>query len=135
MKFKEFLHIYAIGAISYMFIEVLWRGYTHWSMGIVGGICFTLIYSFENHIAKTNLFQRALISALTITFIEFFAGIIVNRIFNLNVWDYSTMKFNFMGQISLIYSILWYFLCIPSHLLSRILRHRVFGVLAKSSQS
>ena len=131
MKIKEFLHIYAIGAIAYMFIEVLWRGYTHWTMGAIGGICFTLIYLIELRLKRAHIFKRAFLSALCITSVEFLSGLIINRVLNLNVWDYSNMKFNLMGQISLVYSVLWYFLCIPALLLSKLLRHRVFGVLAK----
>ena len=32
-----------IGGVVYMGIETLWRGYTHWSMGVLGGVCFALI--------------------------------------------------------------------------------------------
>lgn len=134
MNFKEFLHIYAIGAITYMFIEILWRGYTHWSMGIVGGICFAIIYTIENVLKNTNFATKALLSACSVTVIELITGLIVNKYFHLSVWDYSNMRFNFMGQISLVYSILWFFLCIPAHFLCRILRHRVFGALPRSSQ-
>lgn len=134
MKFKEFLHIYAIGSITYMFIEVLWRGYTHWTMGVVGGICFTVIYLLDKHLKYAHIFKKALLSAIFITIVEFFTGLIVNRVFNLNVWDYSRVKFNLMGQISLLYSVLWYFLCIPALLLCKLLRHRVFGVFTESTQ-
>ena len=46
---KLLLHLYRlfilflIGGIAYMGIEMLWRGRTHWTMGIVGGLCFVLI--------------------------------------------------------------------------------------------
>ena len=32
-----------IGGVTYMGIETLWRGHTHWSMGLLGGVCFVLI--------------------------------------------------------------------------------------------
>lgn len=34
MKKREVLTVYAIGSIGYRMIEVLWRGRTHWTMGI-----------------------------------------------------------------------------------------------------
>src|SRR5699024_11257779 len=30
-----------------------------------------------------------------------------------SIWDYSSMRFNLMGQISIGYSILWFFLSLP----------------------
>ena len=47
MKKREVLTVYAIGSIGYRMIEVLWRGRTHWTMGICGGVCFLFIYVSE----------------------------------------------------------------------------------------
>ncbi len=129
MKKREALTVYAIGSIGYRMIEVLWRGRTHWTMGICGGVCFLLIYVSELVHRRWRLAVRALISTVWVTAVEFFSGLLINRVFHLGVWDYSGMRFNLCGQISLIYSILWYFLCIPAHLLCRIIRRRVFGAL------
>ena len=41
--------------------------------------------------------------------VELISGIIINRILLLNVWDYSGLRFNFLGQISLNSSIAWFF--------------------------
>ena len=129
MKKREVLTVYAIGSIGYRMIEVLWRGRTHWTMGICGGGCFLFIYVSELVHRRRRLAVRALISTVWVTAVEFFSGLLINRVFRLGVWDYSGMRFNLCGQISLIYSILWYFLCIPAHLLCRIIRRRVFGAL------
>lgn len=32
-----------IGGLIYYGIEVAWRGYSHWTMALVGGICFVVI--------------------------------------------------------------------------------------------
>ena len=32
--------LFSIGAVGYGLIEIIWRGYTHWSMLGAGGICF-----------------------------------------------------------------------------------------------
>ena len=129
MKKREVLTVCAIGSIGYRMIEVLWRGRTHWTMGICGGVCFLFIYVYELVHRRRRLAVRALISTVWVTAVEFFSGLLINRVFRLGVWDYSGMRFNLCGQISLIYSILWYFLCIPAHLLCRIIRRRVFGAL------
>ena len=39
----EHLLFAVIGGWLYMAIEVMWRGYTHWSMGVLGGVCFVAV--------------------------------------------------------------------------------------------
>lgn len=134
MNFKDFLYVYSIGAIGYSFVEIVWRGYTHWTMGILGGICFTIMYLIDGKFSTSNIYFRAFVSACCVTIAELVTGIIVNKYLHMHVWDYSQMKFNFLGQVSLVYSIFWFFLCIPCHLLCKILRHRIFGVLSQSSR-
>lgn len=131
---KEILTVYAIGSIGYRFIEILWRGRTHWTMGVVGGICFICIYCFEYIFKRTPLFIRAFYSAVCITAIELLSGLVINNQLGLAVWDYSGMRFHFMGQICLLYSVLWYFLCIPAHSLCKLIRHRVFDALPKKKR-
>ncbi len=129
MKFKNKLFVFSIGAITYSFIEILWRGYTHWTMGLLGGICMLFIYAI-NIFVKANILVKAAYSAFVITALEFLTGIMVNIVFKLNVWDYSRLKFNIMGQVSLLYSFLWFLLCIPCLILCTILKHRVFDAMS-----
>ena len=68
MNFKEILHIYTFGCIAYMFIEILWRGYTHWSMGVVGGICFIIMYTIETLKNGANILLKAGYSALCLMY-------------------------------------------------------------------
>ena len=44
-KFSEFLVVFGIGSFLYGFIEVMFRGFTHWSMFLTGGIIFYLLYT------------------------------------------------------------------------------------------
>ena len=44
--------IFLIGGALYNLIEILWRGYTHWSMFIVGGLCFQLIGYIQTALVK-----------------------------------------------------------------------------------
>ena len=131
VKMKEFTFVYFIGSIGYRFIEILWRGRTHWSMGIVGGVCFICMYTFECFMKKMKLPMKALLSTCCVTCVEFLSGLILNKGLGLAVWDYSNLRFNLFGQISLIYSVLWYFLCIPAHLLCKLIKQRIFNVLTE----
>lgn len=77
-------------------------------MFAAGGFCFLILLD----ISKLNmpLLIKAAIGCLAITATEFFCGIILNRVLSLNVWDYSSVPFNLMGQICLPYSAIWLFL-------------------------
>lgn len=109
----RYITIFLIGAAGYSALEVLWRGYTHWTMSFCGGFCFLLIYFLNINLAHESMLYRALAGALVITATELVVGVTVNIILRWNVWDYSAVPFNFMGQVCLPYTVLWFFLCIP----------------------
>ncbi len=109
------------GGTAYGLIEVIWRGYTHPSMVITGGICFALICAINRKFPNTPLILRSAACAIGITAVEFCVGMVVNRALHMEVWDYSDMVFDLMGQICPLYSFLWFLLCIPvSYVLTRI---------------
>ena len=109
----EQLLIFLIGAAGYGAIELIWRGYTHWTMLITGGVCFLLLHNIFMLMENASPFIKAVIGSLTITLIEFVAGMIINVKFGLGVWDYSDLPFNLYGQICLPYSALWFALSFP----------------------
>ena len=43
MKALKQAILFGAGGLLYVFVEMLWRGYSHWTMFIVGGLCFVLI--------------------------------------------------------------------------------------------
>lgn len=116
------LWVFGFGAIVYSLIEVLFRGHTHWTMTIAGGIAFSLIYLTNIIIKSENLFLRCIIGTGIITFIEFTAGIIFNIFLHMNVWDYSDEKFNILGQICPLFSFAWFVICIPATFFSFLFR-------------
>ena len=83
--------LFLIGGALYYLIEVLWRGYSHWTMFILGGICFVIMGLLNEYKFKWNdsLIKQSIISACIITVFEFFTGCIVNLWLGWNVWDYS----------------------------------------------
>ena len=102
--------IFIVGAVGYYFIEVLFRGHSHWSMALCGGICLVGIYYINQKFSHMPYGIRALIGAALITTVEFTAGCILNVWLGWNVWCYSNLPLNFMGQISLLFSCIWFFL-------------------------
>ena len=97
--------IFYFGGMFYCGVELLWRGWTHGSMFLLGAVCFYLVGSLDRHWHLPVLWQMVL-GALIVTFCEFWTGVLVNEILQLNVWDYSDAPMNLMGQICLPYSLL-----------------------------
>ena len=104
---KTALGVFCIGGLLYNLIEICWRGYSHWSMFFLGGICFQMIGSIHDRFAKRRPFFRCTLCAAAITMAEFLSGCLVNLRWNLHVWDYSRLPFNIKGQVCLLYSVLW----------------------------
>lgn len=112
--------VFSFGGTGYCLIELLWRGHTHWSMYLTGGFCFAIIEWLNRTALKgKTIWAKCAAGATVITGTEFVVGCIVNLWLGLNVWDYTRLPLNLLGQISLIYSTLWYALSAPLSLISR----------------
>lgn len=103
---------FLFGGVGYGLIEVIWRGYTHPSMVITGGICFSMICAINDKLSERSLWIRSAACTLGVTMMEFCVGILVNRIFGMCVWDYSDKWMNLFGQICPLYSVFWFGLCL-----------------------
>jgi uncharacterized membrane protein len=112
-----------MGYFLYSLVEIVGRGYTHWTMSLTGGIILAALYSI-NSLRSLTLWKSCFIGALLITAVEFAVGIFDNIIMHWEVWDYSDLPLNFMGQICLFFSLYWYILCIPAYYLCRSIRKR-----------
>lgn len=110
---EKYSFLFLFGGVGYGLIELAWRGKTHPSMVITGGICFLLLYGINKGLRQHSIFLRSLISCVAITAVEFSVGIVVNLMLNLSVWDYSANRFNVLGQICLLYTFLWFLLSVP----------------------
>ena len=113
-RIKEFLIVFGVGAFLYGGIEVAFRGYTHWSMFLTGGILFYLLYLIFGYIGKGKILLKCIMGCAIITTGEFLVGCIVNLIFGMGVWDYSDQALNVFGQICLLFSLGWFFISIPA---------------------
>ena len=123
MKFAQYSFTFFMGYFIYSFVEIVGRGYTHWTMCLTGGLVLTLLYMINSR-KTTTLIKSCLIGAIMITAIEFVVGIYDNIIMDWNVWDYSELPFNILGQICPLFSVLWFLICIPAFFLCRVIRNR-----------
>ena len=120
--------LFVVGGIVYALIEILWRGYTHWTMAVAGGLCFLLIgFLNEDFTWDMTLLYQGVVGALIVTTVELSFGIILNVWLGLGVWDYSNMPLNVMGQICLPFTLLWIPLSIVAVIVDDWLRHWWFG--------
>ena len=106
---KIFL-LFVAGGLGYYLLEVLFRGHSHWTMGLCGGICLVGMYYINKKLAHFSLAVRALMCTALITAVEFTAGCAVNLWLGWNVWSYKSLPLNFMGQISLLFCCYWFLL-------------------------
>mgnify|MGYP002552518128 CR=1 FL=1 len=111
------IKLFIIGAAGYGAIELLWRGFTHWTMLLAGGTWFMMYYKLCEDEKNMPLFAKCFFGALIITCVELIFGTVVNVALRWNVWDYSGIPINFYGQICLPFFVLWYILCVPLTLL------------------
>ena len=78
--------LFPIGGTIYVGIEILWRGYSHPSMFVLGGVCFILVGLINEYLPwETGLLWQSLIGACIITSSEFVTGLVVNVWLGLNV--------------------------------------------------
>lgn len=126
---KENFLLFLLGGFAYYYIEVLWRGFSHISMVLCGGCCFVSVGRITSFLKnKVSLLMQMFIGSCTITIIEFLTGAIVNLWLHLNVWDYSGVPMNLLGQICLKYSVFWFFLTVPCMKVYDWIEENVFSV-------
>ena len=117
------------GGCLYVVLELLWRGRSHWTMFILGGVCFVLIGAINEVIPweMPLVLQGVIGSACIVTPLEFVTGCIVNLWLGWNVWDYTDQPFNLMGQICLPFAVIFSGLCAVGIILSAYLLHFLYG--------
>ena len=105
---RKYLVLMATGGLLYVVLELIWRGRSHWTMFLLGGICFVAL-GLINEILPWSmaLWKQILIGMATITVLEFLTGCIVNLWLGWNIWDYSGLSGNILGQICPQYCLLW----------------------------
>lgn len=124
----KYLFLFMVGGGIYSLIEIGYRGHTHWTMFIVGGVCFILLGLINELIPwDLSLVCQMLMGGALITGVEFITGVIVNLILGWGVWDYSHMPLNILGQICLPFSLLWCLVSAVGIVLDDYIRYRLFS--------
>lgn len=132
LKRCELLSVFFVGGIIYTLTEMLWRGYSHPSMTVAGGVCFLAIYLMTHALTRdrtvAEFLMKCVLGGLIITAVEFVAGVIVNIVLGLDVWDYSDVPGNILGQICPAFTLAWIAISAPAQWLSDVIR-RFFAAI------
>ena len=128
MAIRRNLALCLTGGVLYYLAETLGRGHSHWTMFVLGGLCFIYL-GLINEVLHwdTPLWQQILMGAVGITVLEFLTGCIVNLWLGWDVWDYSSMPGNILGQICPQYMLLWLPVSLAGIILDDWIRYRAFG--------
>ena len=96
-------------------------------MAVCGGLCFIICGVINERSRCMPLVLQQLIAATGITVIEFIFGLILNVWLGLNMWDYSNIPGNILGQICPQFMVLWFFLSVAGIFLDDVIRWKFFG--------
>ncbi|MBE6798870.1 MAG: hypothetical protein E7525_03725 [Ruminococcaceae bacterium] len=111
--FKYYLILFLFGFYGYGFLEVLWRGFTHPTMSVAGGIAIIFIDYISTNLKELHILYRAIICGAFITAIEYIIGYVMNIKLGAEIWDYSLMPLNLSGQVCFSFSVLWCAISVP----------------------
>ena len=124
----KYITLLIAGGGLYVILELIWRGRSHWTMFLLGGLCFISIGLINEIISwDMPLWQQVLIGAGIVTDLEFLTGCIVNLWLGWGVWDYSRLPGNVLGQICPQFFILWLPVALIAIMLDDWLRYWWFG--------
>lgn len=105
MRYLKYAAFFLTGGLAYVLLELCWRGRSHFSMFLLGGLCFCCLCVLAG--SRFSFLTQMLLGTVVILCLELMAGIVLNRVLGLGVWDYSGLPYHFMGQICLNYALLW----------------------------
>ena len=125
---SQYLFLIGVGGVLYDSFEMIFRGFSHWSMFLLGGICFWFFYI---QVKVTNwqdpMWIQIIRCTIFVTACEFITGIIVNKWLGWAVWDYSDQPFQLFGQICLPFATIFSGMCALGIVWSGNLLHLLYG--------
>ena len=123
----ELIAVFCTGMIGYGTVEVIERGYSHITMGLLGGMSMTVIHLLgDDRRSGTPVPVLLGISAAFITACELLAGEILNVYLKMHIWSYSGQALNYDGVICPSYTACWLILSAAAMIVDDLMRFRLF---------
>lgn len=131
MKVNKNIVLFVVGFMTYITIEVLFRGYSFALMGACGGLAIVILDKINNKLSwNTDILIQALIGSLLITFFELVIGELALHTSIVPImWDYSDVPLNFDGVICLPFSLAWAGLSLVAVFIADAITYYVFEEL------
>ena len=105
----ERMSLFVLGGGGYLGIELAWRGSTHWTMFLAGGLCLCFLQALASR--RMALPLAAGVGAVGVSGLEAVVGVLCRRFLHVAVWDYSAEWGNLAGLICPRYCFYWFLLC------------------------
>lgn len=105
----EKIALFLLGGGGYLGIELAWRGTTHWTMFLAGGVCLCLLQQLA--LRRLPLPVAACVGAAGVSGLELAVGLASRRLLHIVVWDYSAEWGNLAGLVCPRYTFYWFVLC------------------------
>jgi len=133
-RIGKFVLLFSLLGCAYLLIELIFRAFQKSLVGVLPGIStmsligWTSLWMFfigglsalavgfinqVNWVRKNlNVFLQCVLGAITILLVEFISGVFFNIWpFQLQLWDYSNLPLNILGQVSLQFGVYWFVMC------------------------
>ena len=111
LTFSQLTTVFLSGCIAYPLLEIAYRGYSHWTMSLTGGFCLAILFLIQWSFPDLTVWRKALLGALTFVTLELIVGTTANLWLGWAIWDYTNLRFHYLGQISLNFALIWFSLC------------------------
>lgn len=122
------------GGAAYFMIEVAYKTATgrpeqiSWTMLVLAvALCVPVERAGAELPWECPLWLQALSCAALVTVVELAAGLLLNKLLELAVWDYSHLPGNLWGQICPQFAALWFVLCLAFIVVFDWMRYTVEG--------
>lgn len=127
-RVSEISFLMAAGGSLYYLIEIGFRGYSHWTMFLLGGTAL-IFCSFQGEVMHWSepMWIQILRAVFFLTSLEFITGIICNKWLKIGIWDYTDQPFQLWGQICLPFMVLFSGLLCIAIIFGGLLLWKIYG--------
>lgn len=127
-NFLKYCFLMWFGGSMYVTFEVFFRERSHVSMFILAGFIF-IVVGLLNELWGwgTSLIAQIFVGVCIATTGEFITGCIVNIWLQLDIWDYSDLWGNILGQVCPLFTLIWAPLILLAIVLDDVIRWKFFG--------